>query len=182
MENPTPDRIEEATLGGGCFWCIEAVFNRLKGVILAESGYSGGANPNPSYEQVCSGRSGHVEVVRIRFRPDEIPFSEILDIFFTLHDPTTLNRQGNDSGTQYRSVIFYHDEQQKQQAQQVLENIQPHFRNPVVTALEPLKNYYAAEKYHQGYFDQNPDQPYCMFVVAPKVEKAEKVFKDQLKV
>jgi len=168
--------VQTATFGGGCFWCIETVFNRLKGVESAISGYSGGDNPNPTYEQVCSGRSGHVEVVQVRFDPAIISFETLLDVLFTIHDPTTLNRQGNDVGTQYRSVIFWHDEAQKQAAQAFIDGIAGRFSRPIVTALEPLRNFYAAEGYHQRYFEHSPGQPYCMFVVAPKVEKAESCF------
>lgn len=177
MSNSTDTpRDELATFGGGCFWCIETVFNRLNGVQSAISGYSGGDSPNPTYEQVCSGRSGHVEVVQVRFNPAVISFETLMDVFFTIHDPTTLNRQGNDVGPQYRSVIFWHTEEQKMQAQAFMESIAGRFSRPVVTALEPLRNFYAAEDYHQRYFEHSPGQPYCMFVVAPKVEKAESSF------
>ncbi len=181
MNTVTEPSLEELTVGGGCFWCIEAVFNRLKGVEIAQSGYSGGKSSNPTYEQVCSGRSGHVEVVRVRYRPADISMEELLEVFFTIHDPTTLNRQGNDVGEQYRSVIFWHNEAQRERAQAFLERIGPSFSRPVVTALEPLRNYFPAEDYHQFYFDHNPGQPYCMYVVAPKVEKAEEVFAKRLK-
>lgn len=181
MNTVTEPNEEEITVGGGCFWCIEAVFNRLKGVEIAESGYSGGKSSHPTYEQVCSGRSGHVEVVRVRYRPQEITLEDLLEVFFTIHDPTTPNRQGNDVGEQYRSVIFWHSQEQCDRAQAFLDKIAPRFSRPVVTALEPLRNYYPAEDYHQFYFDHNPGQPYCMFVVAPKVEKAESVFAQRLK-
>lgn len=172
--------VEEATLGGGCFWCIEAVFNRLKGVELCESGYSGGADPNPTYEKVCSGRSGHVEVVRLRYQPDVISFNTLLDVFFTIHDPTTLNRQGNDVGTQYRSVVFYHNTEQKDTALALIAKLEAErvFDSPIVTAVEPLLNYHPGERYHQNYFDNNPYQGYCAFVVAPKVAKANAKFAD----
>lgn len=178
------NKIEEATLGGGCFWCLEAVFNRLKGVELCESGYSGGPNPNPTYEQVCGGKTGHVEVVRLRYNPDEINFSTLLDVFFTIHDPTTLNRQGNDVGTQYRSVIFYHNEEQREAAQGTIDRLEADrgwFSSKIVTAVEPLINYYPGEKYHQNYYENNPYQGYCAYVVAPKVEKATVKFTDLMR-
>jgi len=176
--NTKPTPVELATLGGGCFWCLETVFNRLEGVELAESGYSGGKRPNPTYEVVCTGISGHVEVVRVRFNPSIISFEALLEVFFKLHDPTTLNRQGNDEGTQYRSVIFYHDERQAEIAKRVIADLEKHkvFNNAIVTAVEPLQNYYPAEPYHQGYFEANPRQSYCAYVVAPKVEKAKQLF------
>ncbi len=179
----TAKSTELATLGGGCFWCIETVFNRLQGVVYAESGYSGGKRPNPSYESVCTGVTGHVEVVRIEFDPAIISFEQLLDVFFTLHDPTTLNRQGNDVGTQYRSVIFTHNPEQAEIARTVIDGLTTarRFTSPIVTAIEPLTNYYPAEPYHQRYFEGNPHQPYCAFVVAPKVEKAEKKYASLLK-
>lgn len=180
MKSDTTE-FELATVGGGCFWCIEAVFNRLQGVEFAESGYSGGRSANPSYEEVCTGRSGHVEVVQIRYRPDQISFEDLLEVLFAIHDPTTLNRQGNDIGEQYRSVIFWHDEDQRARAQAFLERIAPAFDRPVVTALEPLVNYYPAEDYHQRYFEHNPGQGYCAFVVAPKVSKAHHLFAARIK-
>ena len=174
-------RLEEATLGGGCFWCIETVFNRLRGVESAISGYTGGRTPNPTYEQVCSGRSGHVEVVRVQFDPSVISYETLLDVFFTIHDPTTLDRQGNDVGPQYRSVIFWHSEQQRDIAKSVTERIAGRFSRPIVTALEAASHFYPAEDYHQRYFEHSPGQPYCLFVVAPKVEKAEVQFSSLLK-
>ncbi len=162
---------ETATLGGGCFWCLEAVYNDLEGVLSVESGYSGGTRPNPTYREVCSGTTGHVEVVRVTFDPEVISFRDILEIFFSIHDPTTLNRQGNDAGTQYRSVIFYHSEEQHAEAERVLAELAGHYDEPIVTALEPAEDFYKAEDYHQGYFENNPNQPYCQFVVAPKVSK-----------
>lgn len=182
MSNPTHSPVlEEATFGGGCFWCIETVFNRLKGVESALSGYSGGKSANPTYEQVCSGRSGHVEVVRVRFDPQVISFETLLDVLFTIHDPTTLDRQGNDVGPQYRSVIFWHNETQQAQAAAFIDRVAGQFSRPIVTAVEPLLNFYAAEDYHQRYFEHSPGQPYCMFVVAPKVEKAQSEFAALLK-
>lgn len=162
---------EVAILGGGCFWCIEAVYSRTKGVHTAVSGYAGGARPNPTYENVCSGATGHAEVVKITFDPDIITYDEILDIFWTIHDPTTLNRQGADKGTQYRSVIFYLDDAQKKAAEASIARIQPKLEDPVVTELSPAPEFYVAEPYHQLYFTKNPMQGYCQIVVAPKVQK-----------
>ncbi len=175
--------LEEATFAGGCFWCIETVFNQLRGVIEAESGYSNGADPAPTYEAVCSGETGHAEVVRVRFDPRVISYRQLLEIFFTLHDPTTLNRQGNDVGTQYRSAIFTHDSQQALAARAFIEQLNQAkiFASPVVTQVEPVSNYHPAERYHQRYFEQNPGQGYCAFVVAPKVDKFRKGFSDLLK-
>ena len=172
-----------ATLGGGCFWCIESAFNQVEGVILAESGYAGGHLDNPSYEQVCEGNSGHVEVVQVTFDAEIISYREVLEIFFALHDPTQLNRQGNDVGTQYRSVVFYHDDEQKAQAQSIIEEMttQRMWPAPIVTAIEPLTNYYAAEAYHQNYFANNPQNQYCGLVVAPKLAKFKQTFSRRLK-
>lgn len=178
------NKMEEATLGGGCFWCLEAVFQRLKGVELCESGYSGGPSHNANYEAVCGGNTGHVEVVRLRYNPDEISFQTLLEVFFTIHDPTTLNRQGNDVGTQYRSVIFYHNDEQREIAQghiAKLESDRGFFSSKIVTAVEPLVNYFPGEKYHQNYYENNPYQGYCAYVVAPKVEKAGVKFTDLMK-
>jgi peptide-methionine (S)-S-oxide reductase len=174
----TPSRKEIATLAGGCFWCLEAVFDELKGVESVVSGYMGGATANPSYEQVCSGRTGHAEVVQIAFDPAVVSFKEILEVFFLMHDPTTLNQQGNDAGTQYRSAIFYHSPEQKAQAEQVIKNLDgAHiWSSPIVTEVVPAQTFYRAEGYHQEYFLRNPAQPYCMFVVAPKVAKLRKHF------
>ena len=174
---------EIATLGGGCFWCVEAVFNQTQGVISAISGYMGGEKPNPTYEQVCSGRTGHVEVVQVKFDPAVITFREILEIFFTAHDPTTLNRQGNDIGTQYRSVIFYHSPEQRAVAETFIAELEKEkvFSGPVVTALEAAPEFYRAEAYHQDYFANNPNQPYCSYVVSPKVQKFRKKFAARLK-
>ena len=158
---------EIAILGGGCFWCLEAVFDELEGVESVESGYAGGTVPNPTYKQVCSGKTGHAEVVRVTFDPGAIAYRDLLEIFFSIHDPTTLNRQGNDVGTQYRSVIFYTSEDQKKTAGQVIREL----GGTVVTELMPAPEFYVAEDYHQEYFENNPHQPYCQFVVAPKVQK-----------
>lgn len=169
---------EIATLGGGCFWCLEAVYRETKGVVSAVSGYMGGETTNPSYKEVCGGRSGHVEVVQVTFDPAVISLNDILDIFFAIHDPTTLNRQGNDAGTQYRSVIFYQSPEQKAAAEEKIADLarEKAFSDPIVTALEPAKEFYPAEDYHQDYFENNPNQPYCAFVVAPKVQKFRKKF------
>lgn len=167
-----------AVFGGGCFWCIEAVFDRVSGVKSVESGYMGGRRPNPTYEQVCSGATGHVEVVRVTFDPAQVSFRELLDIFFTIHDPTTLNRQGADVGTQYRSVIFYTSDEQKREAEQVIAalNAERTFPDPVVTAVEPAKDFYQAEGYHQEYFASHSSAPYCQVVIAPKLRKFEQKF------
>ncbi len=167
---------EFATLGGGCFWCLEAVYMEVQGVIDVESGYSGGHTLNPNYRDVCDGATGHAEVVRIEFDPVVITYREILEIFFGIHDPTTLNRQGNDAGTQYRSVIFYHSDAQKATAQEVIAEAQTEWGKPAVTQLLPAPVYYRAETYHQEYFPNNPHQGYCMAVVGPKVAKFRKTF------
>ena len=175
---------EVATLGSGCFWCTEAVFSDLKGVVKVESGYSGGTVANPSYEQVCTGRTGHAEVAQITFDPEVISYKEILEVFFTVHDPTTLNRQGGDVGTQYRSVIFYHNNEQRAVAEQVIKEITGAgiWDAPIVTQVEPLKAFYKAEDYHQQYFENNPRQPYCQIVIAPKVRKFREHYRERLKV
>lgn len=172
-----------ATLGGGCFWCIEAIFVELKGVEKVESGYAGGTVKNPTYRDVCTGKTGHAEVTQITFDPSVISFKEILRVFFTIHDPTTLNRQGADVGTQYRSVIFYHDEEQKKMAQQVIAEINTAkiWDHPIVTEVAPYTEFYKAEGYHQNYYANNPGQPYCQVVIAPKVVKFRKQFRDRLK-
>jgi len=179
-----PAKLAEATFGGGCFWCTEAVFERLKGVTDVESGYAGGFVKNPSYEAVCSGATGHAEVCRITYDPAKISYDELLKVFWMTHDPTTLNRQGADRGTQYRSVVFFHDKTQQELATKYKQELDKSgaFRGPIVTEISPLKEYYKAEAYHQNYFEQNPFQGYCQAVVRPKVEKFEKVFKDKLKV
>ena len=172
--------IETATLGGGCFWCLEAVYQELKGVQHVESGYAGGQVVNPRYEQVCEGTTGHAEVVQVRFDTDVVSYREILEIFFTIHDPTTLNRQGNDIGTQYRSVIYYHDDAQRETAAHVIAEMANVWDAPIVTELAPLPDYYKAEAYHQNYFRQNPMQGYCAYIVAPKVAKFRKTYADKL--
>jgi peptide-methionine (S)-S-oxide reductase len=172
---------EMTTLGGGCFWCLEAVYQELKGVQHVESGYTGGNTPEPTYEQVCGGNTGHAEVVQITFDPAVVTYREILEIFFTIHDPTTLNRQGNDSGTQYRSVIYYHSPEQLETAKQVMAEMANVWDAPIVTELSPIGTYYKAEDYHQNYFRQNPLQGYCAFVVAPKVAKFRKIFTSKAK-
>ena len=174
---------EIATLAGGCFWCLEAVFDDLKGVESVESGYMGGKTVNPSYEEVCSGETGHAEVAQLSFDPKQVSFKEILEVFFVIHDPTTLNRQGNDAGTQYRSAIFYHTAEQKAAAEQVIANISAAkvYEDPIVTEVVPASKFYVAEDYHQEYFRRNPAQPYCAFVVRPKVAKFRKHFLEKLK-
>jgi peptide-methionine (S)-S-oxide reductase len=174
---------EVATLGGGCFWCTEAVFSRIRGVEKVESGYSGGDVKNPSYEQVSTGTTRHVEVVQISFDPRVITYEEILEIFFATHDPTTLNRQGVDVGTQYRSVIFYHDEQQRQTAEKVIQqlNSEEIFGSPIVTKIEPFKTFYEAEEYHRDYFKRHPEQAYCQVVIAPKIAKLQEHYMSKLK-
>jgi peptide-methionine (S)-S-oxide reductase len=174
---------EIATLAGGCFWCIESVFNRLRGVEAAVSGYMGGHTLNPTYKDICNGDTGHAEVVQVTFDPAVISYRELLEIFFTLHDPTQLNRQGNDVGTQYRSAIFWHTPEQKAEAESVIAALtsDKQFDAPIVTEVTTAVTFYPAEDYHQGYFDQNPNQPYCQFVVAPKVVKARTKFAARLK-
>jgi len=173
--------LKTAILGGGCFWCLEAVFQRLKGVEKVESGYMGGAVANPTYRHVCTGTTGHAEVVRVTFDEDVLGFPELLDVFFAVHDPTTLNQQGNDTGTQYRSAIFYTSEDQKNDAERAIREAAAHWRDPIVTELNPAGALYVAEDYHQNYFNENSSQPYCMFVVGPKVEKLQEKFKDRVK-
>jgi peptide-methionine (S)-S-oxide reductase len=174
---------EVATLAGGCFWCLEAVYDLLKGVKSVESGYMGGKVANPSYQQVCTGNTGHAEVVQVTFDPAIVNFKDILDVFFTVHDPTTLNRQGNDVGTQYRSAIFYHSPEQKAAAdQKIAELNSAHlWNNPIVTEVTPAETFYIAEDYHQEYFANNPNQGYCQFIVAPKVAKFRKHYLEKLK-
>ncbi len=180
MENKN---LETATLGAGCFWCVEAVFDDLKGVENVVSGYSGGHTDNPTYQQVCSETTGHAEVVNVEFDPEEISFKEILQVFFTVHDPTQLNRQGNDIGTSYRSAIFYHDDVQKQVAEETIKEINAEaiYDKPIVTEVTPFDKFYSAENYHQEYFANNPTQPYCAAVVAPKVAKFRQKFVSRLK-
>jgi peptide-methionine (S)-S-oxide reductase len=176
-------KTQTATLAGGCFWCLEAVFDDLKGVLSVESGYSGGAVENPSYKAVCIGMTGHAEVVRIEFDPQLLSFADLLRVFFSIHDPTSINRQGADVGTQYRSAIFYHDEAQKQTADEIIRELNAAglWSKPIVTEVSALSNYYPAEDYHQEYFTNNPGQPYCAAVVAPKVAKFRKQYIEQLK-
>jgi peptide-methionine (S)-S-oxide reductase len=174
---------EVATLGGGCFWCTEAIFDQLKGVEKVESGYSGGKIPNPSYEDVCTGSTGHAESIQITFNPKQISFKEILQIFFTTHDPTTLNRQGADVGTQYRSAIFYHNPEQESVAKEVIKetNTAKVWKKPIVTEVVPFKAFYKAEDYHQEYFKNNSRQPYCQVVIAPKIVKLREHYREKLK-
>ena len=174
--------MELVTFGSGCFWCTEAVFQQLKGVETVVSGYSGGHIENPSYEQVATGRTGHAEVCQIQFDPDQLSYEDMLEIFFNTHDPTTLNRQGNDVGTQYRSVIFYHSEEQREIAERVKAEFEKSgtWKNHLVTEIVPFEKFYQAEDYHQNYFRNNPNQSYCRFVIAPKLDKFEKVFKLRL--
>ncbi|NHI88954.1 MAG: peptide-methionine (S)-S-oxide reductase [Candidatus Thorarchaeota archaeon] len=171
--------METATFGSGCFWCTEAVFQQLKGVSSVVSGYAGGHVENPTYQQVCTGRTGHAEVCQIQFDPEQISFEELLEVFFNTHDPTTLNRQGNDVGSQYRSVIFYHDEEQRKKAEKVKAELDKSGtrKNPIVTEIVPFENFYKAEDHHQNYYRNNPGEGYCRLVIAPKLDKFEKVFK-----
>jgi peptide-methionine (S)-S-oxide reductase len=171
MGDAMEKRLEKATLGGGCFWCLEAVYENVKGVTDVVSGYAGGHTDHPDYRSVCSGATGHAEVVQITYDPEVVSYEDLLDIFWTIHDPTTLNRQGADVGTQYRSVIFYHDETQKRIAEASKEKAQARFRDPIVTEIAPLTTFWPAEEYHQDYFRKNPHQGYCQAVVAPKVKK-----------
>jgi peptide-methionine (S)-S-oxide reductase len=174
---------EVAVFGGGCFWCTEAVFKNLKGVSSVLPGYAGGTVPNPTYEQVSMGRTGHAEVIKVEFNPEEVPYETLLDIFFAFHDPTTLNRQGNDVGTQYRSVIFYSTPEQKQKAEEYIKklNADAVFKDPIVTTVEPLTEVYIAEDYHKNYYELNKDQPYCKFVIDPKIKKLREKFSQYLK-
>ena len=174
---------EKATLGGGCFWCTEAVFDELKGVEDVVSGYTGGHVPNPTYRQVCSGTTGHAEVVQVTFDPEVISYRDILEIYFTIHDPTTLNRQGADVGTQYRSVIFYHDDEQRAVAERVISDLESEgiWSDPIVTEVAAFDEFYVAEDYHQNYFRNNGFQPYCQVIIAPKVAKFRKEHLDRLK-
>lgn len=173
--------MDTITLGGGCFWCVEAVYERVRGVTAVESGYCNGHVVAPTYEQVCSGNTGHAEVVRVSYDTDEITLREILEIFFVVHDPTSLNRQGNDVGTQYRSGIYYTTPEQEQVAREVIEGLKGAHGAPIVTEVLPLTNYSRAEDYHQHYFAHHPNQGYCAFVVAPKVEKFRKTFADRVR-
>lgn len=183
--NMTTENIktDTATFGSGCFWCTEAIFERVNGVIDVVSGYAGGHVENPTYEAVCNGTTGHAECTQIIFNPDVVSYDELLEIFWKTHDPTTLNRQGNDVGTQYRSVIFFHNEEQKQKAEYYKKKLEEEniWNDPIVTEISPLTVFYKAEKYHQDYYENNSSQSYCAFVITPKIEKFEKVFKDKLK-
>ena len=172
-----------ATLAGGCFWCLEAVFEQLKGVKKVESGYSGGQVPNPSYEAVCTGTTGHAEVTQVTFDPDVISFRDLLGVFFSIHDPTTPDRQGGDVGTQYRSAIFYHDDEQRRDAEDLIRELEAEhvFDDSIVTRIEPLKVFYPAEEYHREYYRRNPNQPYCRAVIAPKVAKLRSKYLEKLK-
>ena len=174
---------EKALLGGGCFWCVEAALKQIEGVESVCSGYMGGHVPNPTYQQVCGGNTGHVEVAEIIFDPEKLSYHDLLEIFFSMHDPTTLNHQGNDVGEQYRSVIFYLNEQQKKTAEEVIAELtrEKVYADPIVTAVEPASKFHVAEDYHQNYLENNPTQPYCMFVVAPKAAKIRKKYADRLK-
>jgi peptide-methionine (S)-S-oxide reductase len=167
--------LEKATLGGGCFWCLEAGFERFEGIHDVVSGYAAGKTLNPTYKQVCEGTTGHAEVVQIEFDPAKISYDQILEIFWEIHDPTTLNQQGADIGTQYRSIILYHNEAQKEAAKKSMAAVKSRFRDPITTQLEPLTKFYPAEDYHQDYFRKNPNQPYCVVVISPKLKKLEKL-------
>ncbi len=177
------DNLDTATFGAGCFWCVEAVFQQLKGVEKVVSGYSGGARDNPTYDQVCSGATGHAEVIQVIYNPEIVSFKELLEVFWTVHDPTTLNRQGADVGTQYRSVIFYHSDEQKQLAEHYKSelNTSGSFSSPIVTEISPYTKFFSAEKYHQDYYNNNKNQPYCSMVIQPKLDKFKKVFQDKMK-
>lgn len=175
--------LETATFGAGCFWCVEAIFQNLEGVKTVASGYSGGSIKNPSYKEVCTGRTGHAEVIQITYDPAKISYDELLEVFWKTHDPTTLNKQGADEGTQYRSAVFYHNEKQKELAESYKKKLDEAgaFDKPIVTEISPFTVFYKAEDYHQNYYNQNSDQPYCTFVIRPKLDKFEKVFKDKMK-
>lgn len=176
-------KYEQATFGQGCFWCAEAIFQQIEGVAKVESGYSGGSTLNPTYKDVCTGTTGHAEVIQVTFDPSKVSYDELLEVFWKTHDPTTLNRQGNDVGTQYRSVIFYHNEAQKRKAELYLKQLSDEkvWPNPIVTQIVPFSKFYKAEGYHQNYYQNNPRQAYCQLVIVPKLEKFEKVFKKKLK-
>ncbi len=174
------ENLSTATFGGGCFWCIEAVIQRLKGIESLKSGYSGGFIKNPPYREVCTGRTGHAEVIQVTFNPDIISYHDLISIFMTSHDPTTLNRQGGDSGTQYRSIILYHDESQKEIAEQVFKEVKGIFPDPIVTELKPFEVFYEAEDYHQNYYNENQEAGYCQMVIDPKVQKLKKMYADRL--
>jgi peptide-methionine (S)-S-oxide reductase len=175
--------MDTTTLGGGCFWCLEAAFEQLRGVEKVQSGYAGGRRPNPTYEQICTGTTGHAEVVQVTFDPEAISFREILEVFFTIHDPTTLNRQGADVGTQYRSAIFYHSPEQQATAEEVIAELteQGIWSDPIVTEIAPLTEFYPAETYHDQYYQRNQGQPYCQAVISPKLAKLRKAYAEKLK-
>ena len=183
MSDSSEHKLEKATLGGGCFWCTEAVFLEIEGVVSVVSGYSGGYVENPSYQQVSTGRSGHAEVIQVTFDPEVISYREILEIFFTMHDPTSLNRQGADVGTQYRSVIFYHSEEQRRVAEEFIKEMNETniFNLAIVTQLEPFEKFYEAEDYHKNYYNRNKNQGYSRYVIEPKLKKVEKEFKERIK-
>lgn len=174
------ENLSTATFGGGCFWCIEAVIQRLKGVETIKSGFSDGFIKNPPYREVCTGRTGHAEVIQVKFNPDIISYHDLITIFMTSHDPTTLNRQGGDNGTQYRSVILYHNDEQKQIAKQVFEEVKPLFEDPIVTQLKPFEVFYKAEDDHQNYYNNNQEAGYCQVVIDPKLQKLKKMYADKL--
>lgn len=183
-ERPAPSAAPEpATFGAGCFWCVEAVFQELEGVLAVESGYAGGHVPNPTYKQICTGTTGHAEVVRVTFDPSKVRYEDLLEVFWRTHDPTTPNRQGNDVGPQYRSVIFTHGDRQRELAEKYRKELDASgaFPAPVVTEIAPVANYFKAEDYHQNYFRNNPEQGYCRAIIRPKMEKFRKVFADKLK-
>ncbi|MEM8679394.1 MAG: peptide-methionine (S)-S-oxide reductase MsrA [Planctomycetota bacterium] len=175
--------LQKATFGSGCFWCTEAVFQQLKGVELVTSGYAGGDVPNPTYEQVCTGRTGHAEVIQVTYDPQEVDYETLLEVFWKTHDPTTLNRQGNDTGTQYRSVVMFHNEDQQKLAAHYKQKLDESgiFSDPIVTEIVPAATFYAAEAYHQNYFNSNKSQPYCQVMIAPKLKKLQAVFADKLR-
>lgn len=183
MDNTNNVKMDTATFGTGCFWCTEAIFQQVEGVSKVISGYSGGKVDNPTYKQVCTGTTGHAECLNIVYDPSKITFDELLEIFWQVHDPTTLNRQGNDAGTQYRSVVFYHNDEQKAKVEKYKAELNKSgsWDNPVVTTLEPFVTFYPADDYHQNYYNDNTSQGYCQFVIKPKVEKFQKVFKSKLK-
>lgn len=182
-KNMNGQELEKATLAGGCFWCIESIFSQLQGVINVKSGYGGGTVKNPTYKEVCTGQTGHAEVVQITYDSNKIGFEELLEVFWTVHDPTTLNRQGADIGTQYRSAIFYHNEKQKQIAEDYIKQLESSktFKNPIVTEVTAFSNFYPAEDYHTDYYERNGEQPYCQMVIRPKVLKFQKTFNNKLK-
>jgi len=183
MENNKKNHVETATFGEGCFWCVEAIFSRIDGVIEVKSGYSGGHVRNPTYKEVCTGTTGHAEVCQIKYNPEKVCYADLLEVFWETHDPTTLNRQGNDIGTQYRSVIFYHNEEQKNLAEEMKKRLDAEkiWDKPIVTEIVEYEAFYEAEDYHDDYFKNNPNQPYCTFVIAPKIQKFEKSFHDLLR-